>query len=192
VLKILALPGHSHGHLGIYDVKHGALYYGDAIQGQGYKTLEGTPAFGPTYMYVDAYLKTIRDIENLGADIRAGCHWPVCRGTREIRQFCSVSRRFVEFADQEIRRYIEGHPSGTSLRELCDGIGSSLGDWPAGTNRELCYAFLGHLERSVERGHISRDDSVRPVLYRPILRSAQREGEEQRDDEARIGGPRSE
>lgn len=36
-LEVLHLPGHSHGHLGLYDSEHRALFYGDAIQGAGWR-----------------------------------------------------------------------------------------------------------------------------------------------------------
>jgi glyoxylase-like metal-dependent hydrolase (beta-lactamase superfamily II) len=36
ILDIWHLPGHSHGHLGVYDRNHRALNYGDAIQRAGY------------------------------------------------------------------------------------------------------------------------------------------------------------
>ena len=47
LLEVIHLPGHSHGHLGVYDRSHRVLFYGDAIQGRGYQSLTGGWALWP-------------------------------------------------------------------------------------------------------------------------------------------------
>lgn len=166
VLEIWHLPGHSHGHLGLYDRAHRTLFYGDAIQGAGYKSLTNEWVLCPTYLYVEPYLQTIRTIENSEAEFIIGCHWPVRHGVHEIKAFCAESRNFVQSADRLIRSYLASHPKGATLLELCEALGGKLGDWPATANRELAYAFLGHIEQAVSWGAINIDRSVRPVVYR--------------------------
>ncbi len=168
LLEVIHLPGHSRGHLGLYDLNHRVLFYGDAIQGRGYKSLNSGWALCPTYLYVEAYLQTISHIEHLGAERIVGCHWPVWQGEQEIQEFCAASRNFVEAADRLIYDYLARHPSGATLRELCQSLGGKLGEWPATANTELCYAFLGHLERGVSQASLSVDRSARPVVYRRL------------------------
>jgi len=166
ILEIMHLPGHSHGHLGVLDRKHRTLYYGDAIQGAGYKALAGGWALCPTYLYVKPYLQTIRAIENSSAETIVGCHWPVWRGADKIRAFCAESRNFVTLADRLIYDYLRAHPSGATLRELCDALGGRLGEWPPAVNLELAFAFSGHLDRGVSAGLLDVDRSARPLVYR--------------------------
>ncbi len=166
ILEIIHLPGHSHGHLGIYDRDYRTLFYGDAIQGRGYQSLTGGWVLCPTYLYVDAYLQTINCIEHLGAERIVGCHWAVRQGEDEIREFCASSRNFVETADRLIYDYLACHPQGGTLRELCQSLGGKLGEWPAAAHTELSYPFLGHLDRGILQGKLSVDRSVRPVIYR--------------------------
>jgi glyoxylase-like metal-dependent hydrolase (beta-lactamase superfamily II) len=166
ILEIWHLPGHSHGHLGIYDRKHRTLYYGDAIQGAGYRSIAGGWALCPTYLYVEPYLQTIRAIENFGANVIVGCHWPICRGADEIRAFCAASRNFVLLADRLIHEYLREHPAGATLRELCEALGNRLGEWPPPINLELAFAFSGHLDRGVTTGKLQVDGSARPFTYR--------------------------
>jgi glyoxylase-like metal-dependent hydrolase (beta-lactamase superfamily II) len=166
LLEIWHLPGHSHGHLGVYDRNHKTLYYGDAIQGAGYRSLDGGWALCPTYLYVDAYLETIRTIEESPAEIIVGCHWPVCRGKEEIRRFCAESRDFVSLTDRLVAEYLNGKPRGVGLRELCDRLSPELGQWPHSVHLELANVLSGHLDRGVEQGRFACDRSERPFRYR--------------------------
>jgi len=165
LLEIIHLPGHSHGHLGVYDRKYHTLYYGDAIQGAGYRSIAGNWALCPTYLYVNSYLQTIRTIENFDAETIVGCHWPVWQGMEQIRAFCVESRNFVALADRQIHAYLDKHTSGATLRELCEALGSTLGDWAPAINTELAFAFSGHLERGISAGTLRADWSTCPVKY---------------------------
>jgi glyoxylase-like metal-dependent hydrolase (beta-lactamase superfamily II) len=167
ILEVWHLPGHSHGHLGIYDKKHCTLYYGDAIQGAGYQALDGIRwTLCPTYLYVDSYLQTIQNIENSGVEMIVGCHWPVLRGTQAVKQFCYESRNFVTLADRLITEYLREHTSGVSQRELCEQLSPRLGTWPHDSHLELSNAFSGHLDRGVKMRRFEVDRSRCPFLYR--------------------------
>jgi glyoxylase-like metal-dependent hydrolase (beta-lactamase superfamily II) len=166
ILEIWHLPGHSHGHLGVYDRKHGVLYYGDAIQGAGYRSLTGKWALCPTYLYVQAYLQTVRRIETSGAQMIVGCHWPILRGREAILQFCAESRNFVAQADRLIMNYLQLHKSGAILRELCEQLSDHLGEWPQDVRLELANAFSGHMDDGVKTGQFEVDATRTPFVYR--------------------------
>lgn len=166
ILEIWHLPGHSHGHLGIYDRAHRTLYYGDAIQGAGYRSVGGAWSLCPTYLYVNAYLQTIRTIENSDAQTIIGCHWPVLQGKDAIRQFCAESRNFVTHADRLITNYVRDHRNGVTLRELCLNLSDQMGEWPLDVSLELANAISGHLDRGIEMGRYAVDRSTSPFVYR--------------------------
>jgi len=166
ILEIWHLPGHSHGHLGVYDRKNRTLFYGDAIQGSGYRSLDGGWALCPTYLYVDTYLQTIRMIENSPAEMIVGCHWPVARGKSAIRQFCAQSRDFVVNAERLIAEQLRQSESGVTMRQLCERLSGKLGEWPYSVHLELANVVSGHLDRGVETGRFEVDRSTRPFQYR--------------------------
>ena len=60
LLEIHHVPGHTYGHLCVFDTKNRAIFGGDGVQGSVYPSVEGGAALGPTYLYVDSYLTTIR------------------------------------------------------------------------------------------------------------------------------------
>src|SRR5262249_39599432 len=69
-MEIIATPGHSAGHIAVYDHRDRALYAGDAIHGSFYPDADGKPMLPPNYVDVDAYLQTVatlraRPIESL-------------------------------------------------------------------------------------------------------------------------------
>src|SRR5215469_8141778 len=165
IIEIWHLPGHSHGHLGIFDQKYRALFYGDAIQGGGYQSLKGEWVLCPTYLYVNAYLATIAKIEQSSAELIVGCHWPICEGKEQIKEFCSASRDFVLQTDRLVNSYLRQHTSGVSLQELCESLGSTLGRWPTSANLEFAFAISGHLQRGIDAGTITVNRSLHPILY---------------------------
>jgi glyoxylase-like metal-dependent hydrolase (beta-lactamase superfamily II) len=138
-LEILHLPGHSKGHLGLWDHRNRVLFGGDAIQGAVYLSATGEPALCPTYLYPETYLQTCQLIEQLDIDCYVSCHWPIKRD-QEIAEFCQETRAFVERAELLLRN------SGLNdLREACLQLGPHLGNWPEAVNLELAYAMAGHL-----------------------------------------------
>ncbi len=160
-IQIVHLPGHSHGHLGVLDLKHRALYGGDAIHGSVYLSLNGRPALCPTYLYVEAYLQTIRFIEHLDIDLYCGCHWPVKRGA-EIGEFCAESRDFVQRAE---RFLLEALAEPKTLRALCGELGPKLGGWPEPVHRELAWALSGHLAKLEGEGVVDQLPNQQPPVF---------------------------
>jgi glyoxylase-like metal-dependent hydrolase (beta-lactamase superfamily II) len=166
ILEIWHLPGHSHGHLGIFDRKFSTLYYGDAIQGRGYQSLACGWALCPTYLYVQPYLDTIRKIESSDAQTIVGCHWPIRRGQAAIREFCAETKHFVDKADALVRESLKAYPCGVTLRELCEALSPKLGEWPAETSLELANALSGHLDDAVRAGSAEQVAGSQPSRYR--------------------------
>lgn len=163
-VQVLKLPGHSRGHVAVWDERNRTLLAGDAIHGDVYLNFEGEPALCPTYLHVRDYLETIRKIETMQPELYSGCHWQVFRGA-EVLEFCRQSRAFVERAETAILEAISQSAKGLSLTELCFGVGPKLGDWPQEINHELCYAFNGHLEDLVQRGLIREVLGDGPAVY---------------------------
>ena len=83
-LRVWHVPGHSEGHLAIYDEKNRAAFTSDAVQAGGYPTASGGMAFGPTYYTVNAYLATIAFLEKQPIEHVFSGHWPAAHhGRRE-------------------------------------------------------------------------------------------------------------
>ena len=162
-LEILHVPGHSRGHLALYDRRHRALYTGDAVHGAFYPgARDGLSKLPPTYLDVDSYLETIAALERRDAQVLAGDHWPLKQGA-EVAAFLAESRQFVEHADAAILAALADGP--LTLSELIARCGPTLGDWPAAVNEELVFAFDGHVAHLVTEGTIVRAREQPPIQY---------------------------
>jgi len=145
-LEVLHVPGHSHGHLALYDRKHRAAFVGDAIHGRGCPKAEGGMAIPVTYYYVDLYLSTLRYFETLDIEFLYSGHWPNMRG-EEVRDFIAQSRQTVEMFDRVILPSLAKHTSGLTMKQLIEEISNAVGDWPRDTWTIAMFAVKGHMDR---------------------------------------------
>ncbi len=164
-VEVLHLPGHSRGHIGLYDRKRRVLLGQDCVLGAAVPTRDGTPAFPPTYRYVDDYLTTIDRIADLQLDALLTAHYPVMLTPTAVEEFLFVSREFVEEADQGILEALSGAGTPLTMRELIGRLSSSLGRWPDSSGEFLVWPFSGHLERFEQNGIVTRDRSGPSVRY---------------------------
>ncbi len=164
-LHVWHVPGHSDGHLAVYDEKNKAAFTSDAVQADGYPTTGGKMAFGPTYYTVDAYLSTIHFLEQQPIEHIFSGHWKPQHG-EEVQRFLAQSGGFVEKADELIKAHFEKQSKAT-LRGLIEAVSPKLGPWPAETAPFLQFAVYGHVTRLEQSGFLRRSRSIPVEYFRP-------------------------
>jgi glyoxylase-like metal-dependent hydrolase (beta-lactamase superfamily II) len=163
-LEVLHVPGHSHGHLALYDRNHKAAFAGDAIHGRGCPKAEGGLAIPVTYYYVDIYLSTLRYFEGLAIEVLYSGHWPTMRG-EEIRDFIAESRQTVEFFDRVIVDSLKKNPAGLTMKELIDAVANAVGDWPKDSWTLAMFPVKGHMDRLEQLGKVRVLRNQHPVRW---------------------------
>lgn len=163
-LEVLHVPGHSRGHLALYDPKHRALFSGDAVQGRGCPKAAGGMAIPVTYYHLDTYLSTIRYFEHLPIDVLYSGHWPVMRG-EEILEFFAESRRTVDFIDRVILKELGKATSGLTMKQLIDCAAAAVGDWPEDGVYLAMFPIKGHMDRLEQKGLVRLDASRHPAKW---------------------------
>ena len=163
-LEVLHVPGHSQGHLALYDPTFGALFAGDAVQGRGCPKATGGMAIPVTYYHVETYLSTIRHFEHLPISVLYSGHWPVMRG-EEVKEFLAESRRTVEFVDRVILRSLETNRSGLTMKQLIDTVAAAAGDWPDDGVFLAMFPIKGHMDRLEQQRRAKLDRSSRPAKW---------------------------
>jgi glyoxylase-like metal-dependent hydrolase (beta-lactamase superfamily II) len=166
-LRVLHVPGHSNGHLAIYDPAEKAVFVGDALHGSFCPSVEGKPSLPPAYFSLLAYLVTIELIENLEVNWIYSAHWPLYGGP-QVRQFLTECREFVSKAEQHVLRALYDHPEGLTLRECIDKCGPALGDWPANNRWLLMYPFHGHLSHLEQQGIATQIRENGHTVWKPV------------------------
>jgi glyoxylase-like metal-dependent hydrolase (beta-lactamase superfamily II) len=155
-LEILHVPGHTYGHLAVYDPRSRSLVVADAVLGDMVPHADGRPAFPPTYRYVDSYLATISRCEALRPELLLTAHYPTMPA-EAASDFLARSRGFVEKVDAVVLDELDAAGAhGLSLRDLLARANPRLGSWPSeGTELALAFPVVGHLERLLALGRIT-------------------------------------
>ena len=163
-LTVLHVPGHSRGHLAVYDSRHRIVFAGDAIHGRGCPKADGGMALPVTYFYVDIYLSTLRWFETLEIDRLYSGHWPTMEG-EEVRDFIAESRQTVELLDRVILSNLSKNASGLTMKDLIDAVAQAVGDWPKDSWTLAMFPVKGHMDRLEETGKVRRVRETRPVKW---------------------------
>jgi glyoxylase-like metal-dependent hydrolase (beta-lactamase superfamily II) len=161
-LEVLHAPGHSAGHLVLFERESGLLFSSDAVHWNGCPGVDGGRAMCPTYEEVDSYLGSIELLERLGpGEVHSG-HWPVRRGG-EVATWLAESREFAVRVDDVLLEHLD---RPTTMAELCDHVQRQLGPWRS-EPKMLMFVVHGHLRRLVRAARAQAlEGLVRPRRYR--------------------------
>ncbi|HEY8583493.1 MAG TPA: MBL fold metallo-hydrolase [Capillimicrobium sp.] len=154
-IDVLHVPGHSRGHLTLWDSRTATAIVADAVLGDTLRTTDGAAAFPPTYRYVDDYRASTRSIRALGARRLLTSHFPVLEGDA-VDAFLDLTERFTDAVERELLRELSGAAAPPTLDELIDALAPRLGSWPAAGARFLSHPLAGHLEALQDQGRVRR------------------------------------
>lgn len=159
-VEVLHLPGHSKGHLGIYDERSGVAVTQDAVHGKDYPFADGRPwALMPTYYYIEPYLETVEHLRSLELSTLHTAHWPVAEGA-DVATRLDETRDYTLHMDKTIFELISSGKS--TVRELMDEALPRLGQWDPGVIGDFGCSVYGHVQRFVDAGLVgeSREDGL--------------------------------
>lgn len=154
-VEVLSTPGHSHGHLAVFDETTHTALISDAVLADALLTASGAVAFPPTYRYVEAYRATIDRLKAMPIETLVTGHFPVLRGPF-VAEFFERSIAFCDRFDDALAVTLREAAGPLTTQELLDLLGPELGSWPAASTQMLAYPLVGHLERLEAAGHVGR------------------------------------
>jgi glyoxylase-like metal-dependent hydrolase (beta-lactamase superfamily II) len=159
-VTVLHVPGHSPGHVAVYDPSHRALMIGDATLGRSVPFADGSAAFPPTYRDTDPYLASIRAFRQLDADLLLTAHYPVYEGDG-VDAFLTESEDYVADVDGVVMEVLTGADEPMTTLEIVRAAGDRLGPWGPGALDYAVFPLTGNLERLATRGTLtSRTDAA--------------------------------
>ncbi len=151
-------PGHTWGHLAVYDPKSKTMAAGEAALWNAILDIDWNPVLPPTYCYVDTYLATIERLMGMDIETYSSAHWQLKAGD-DVQDFLHQSKNYCLFVEQTLLDYGKVNSPFTlkdAMRDLSDKVGE-WGDEGAGL---LTFPFAGNLARLVARGQLQTGRNV--------------------------------
>ncbi|WP_010281011.1 MBL fold metallo-hydrolase [Bacillus timonensis] len=148
-VKIINSPGHTAGHVLVYDSLNKCAIITDAVLGNAILTRTGKKALCPTYRYTNEYLRTIEIVRELNVNILYTSHFPIIDGKQRISDFLNESREYVFLVEKYIHEKMKQNGELT-LKLLIEEADDSLS--PTDRKIDLYYCLQGGLERIKEQG----------------------------------------
>ncbi len=152
-LEVLSVPGHTPGHICLYNPTHRYALIGDAVFGRSQLDTAGGKAAAPPYTDVLAYRTTIQTLVALDIDLLLTCHYPVMRGT-EVQEFLDESLAWSVQAEEVVRVLLRDANAPLTLGEVIEAANPLLG--PFASPVELQWSLLAHLDYAVALGEAER------------------------------------
>lgn len=153
IVEIVAVPGHSLGHLALKDHTTGAWLISDAVLGAAVPFADGRPAFPPTYRYLSEYRATIGVLQRAGPTALYTAHYGTYTGPA-VAEFLSSSLTFTQTLNGVLGELLANGP--TTLGALLLELNQRIATWPLeGTAGALAFPTVAHLEQWAARGRIT-------------------------------------
>jgi glyoxylase-like metal-dependent hydrolase (beta-lactamase superfamily II) len=137
-LEVLHLPGHTPGHLGLWDPRSRSLIAIDAILDRGVRDRSGTLLIPPRIYDTVTYEATITRVAALAPERLLTAHFDV---DVDVDEFLERSRAWDEQVAEAVR------DGDGDLRDLTDQVNQRVGPYPEFTH-ELAAAVRDHVRRS--------------------------------------------
>jgi glyoxylase-like metal-dependent hydrolase (beta-lactamase superfamily II) len=147
--RIIHLPGHSAGHLGVWNAESQTLIAGDAVMGWG--VIDGDGQLQPPhYVDVDAYRATIRRLLRMDLRELRLSHEEVMRG-ESIRDFLIDSFDAVELLERALMSAMLTVPadSDTLLLQVCEDVKRNTDRWETAIPSAFAASIDAHLRKAL-------------------------------------------
>jgi glyoxylase-like metal-dependent hydrolase (beta-lactamase superfamily II) len=162
-VQVLHLPGHSPGHVGLWEPASGTAIITDAALGRGLYDMAGNVISPPPYFDVMAYEGSVRLLRSLSPQRLLTAHYEVMEGEDAVR-FLDESATFIERTRLTVSETLAEHGELT-LRGLLEISNPELGPFTVMEN-ELAGTLRAHLRELVSAGRAEEvpGEEVRPGI----------------------------
>lgn len=151
-IEVLHTPGHTRGHIVLYDTTHDVVVGGDAVFGRGVFTVDGEYIQPPPYYQYPEYTDTIGLLRALDPGTLSLTHYEVFNG-QDVKAFLDKSLAFVSELDA-LALDLVASEGPLTLREAIDAVVERRGSY--GLDADLAYPLSGHFNAHVDRGTLER------------------------------------
>ena len=162
-VEVLHLPGHSAGHIGLWDPASRSAIITDAALGTGLLNNEGQVIHPPPYMLLYEYEATVRRLQQLAPERLLTAHYAVMEGA-QVDRFLGESLAFVARTRSAIEEAIAASHEVT-IAGLLASLNPVLGPFTSMAN-ELGGPIRSHIQELVASGRIEEIADREPPAWR--------------------------
>lgn len=149
-VRTVHTPGHTAGHLMLYDDDHDLVIGADGFFGRGLYDVDGEYLQPPPYYRYPEYENTIGFVDSLEPDLLSFTHYDVLRGD-DVGAFVQESLDFVAEIDALALDVVDERGPVT-LREAIDATVERRGSF--GLDLDLAFPLTAHFGSHVDRGDL--------------------------------------
>ncbi len=160
-VEIVNTPGHSPGHVAVYDRRSKTLIAGESALWSAILHKDEQPALPPTYQIADSYLATIDRLLDMDIDQYSPAHWRVHTGQRDIHGFLHDSKDYFYFVERKLIDYAQ-HGAFT-LPDAVKALARTLGHWDASNDGALPQPMTGNLRFLTARGLLKQTTNAKGI-----------------------------
>jgi glyoxylase-like metal-dependent hydrolase (beta-lactamase superfamily II) len=138
--EVLHVPGHTRGHIALWDALGGVLLLGDAVLGFAIPSTDDRPSMPPTHRYIAEYLATIDRLMRMPVRLALSAHWPALDGAA-FRVLLAQSRACVE---RDLATVVS--TGRRAFADLVRVLNERHRLWPPSEDGHYAFAAIGYLE----------------------------------------------
>ncbi|MEA2594265.1 MAG: hypothetical protein QOF01_734 [Thermomicrobiales bacterium] len=164
-VEVLHLPGHSHGHIGLWEPSTRTAIVIDAVLGKGLYDMAGKVIHPPPYFHAAAYEETIGKLQALQPRLLLTAHYAPMEGA-DVDRFLRDSADFVGRARAAVEERVLAAGELT-LAGLLKDLDPELGPFTSMPN-ELGGPIWAHLRELVGRGVAVEVEGADPPVWQKV------------------------
>jgi glyoxylase-like metal-dependent hydrolase (beta-lactamase superfamily II) len=150
--EALHVPGHTPGHLALWNAELRVLIGQDALLGGMGAEPDGSVGSPPPYFAVDSYLATLDRVAALGVAHLLGAHFAPIAGADAVAAYLAESARFVAELDQLTFELVSAAGGPLTLAAVCAAVDARMG--PSSAAIQWIPPVRAHLERHTAQGRL--------------------------------------
>jgi glyoxylase-like metal-dependent hydrolase (beta-lactamase superfamily II) len=150
--EVIHAPGHTAGHLALWNAAKRTLIIQDAVLGRGVPDAAGQIASPPPYFDVASYVETINRLRALGAERVLSAHCAPIEGVAAVDAFFAASEETVAVIHGLTIDIVRRACRPLTLAAVCAAIDAQLGPYPAAV--QWIPPVRAHLEQHAAHGRL--------------------------------------
>jgi glyoxylase-like metal-dependent hydrolase (beta-lactamase superfamily II) len=150
--EVIHTPGHTAGHLALWNAAKRTLIIQDAVLGRGVPDASGKIVSPPPYFDVASYVETINRLRALGAERLLSGHFAPIAGTEAVEAFFAASQATVTLIQDLTIDIVRRACRPLTLSAVCATIDEHVGPYPVAV--QWIPPVRAHLEQHAAHGRL--------------------------------------